>query len=292
MKKLPAVAIFFTFASLTFAQNLKIVNAASLAATSVAPNSIISIMGRDLASGITSAKDASHPPASLGGVSVTIGGTPAALFYVSPTQINALVGASTPLGAESVVVNTGSATQTGMVTVATNAAPGLFSASGSGMRDGAILNAVTFQGGGFNTQTGNNPTYMALFGTGISLSTAPTVTVNGVSAQVLFYGAAPCCEGVEQVNLLLPGTLAGAGRVSVALTSNGQVSNTVELVVLPPGGNGNGTRSRELSTIAYVPGGSLVLVTDENDDVVRVVDVSAQKVTQVITLPEGAKLST
>ena len=62
MKKLPAVAIFFTFASLTFAQNLKIVNAASLAATSVAPNSIISIMGRDLASGITSAKDASHPP--------------------------------------------------------------------------------------------------------------------------------------------------------------------------------------------------------------------------------------
>jgi YVTN family beta-propeller protein len=175
-----------------------------------------------------------------------------------------------------------------MVTVATNAPLGLFSASGSGMRDGAILNAVTFQGGGFNIQTGDSPTYMALFGTGISLSTAPTVTVNGVSAQVLFYGAAPCCEGVEQINVLLPTTLAGAGRVPVALTSSGQMSNMVEVVVLPPGGNGNGTRSRELSTIAYVPGGSLVLVADENDDVVRIVDVSAQKVTQVITLPEGA----
>jgi uncharacterized protein (TIGR03437 family) len=100
MKKVPAVAIFFTFASLTFAQSLKIVNAASLAATSVAPNSIISIMGKDLASGISSAKDASHPPTTLAGVTVTIGGTPAALFYVAPTQINALVSASTPLGAQ------------------------------------------------------------------------------------------------------------------------------------------------------------------------------------------------
>src|SRR5262249_40938113 len=45
---------------------------------------------------------------------------------------------------------------------------------------------------------------------------------------------------------------------------------------------------RELSSVAWVPGTSLVLVADQNDDVVRVVDVKAKQVTRVIALPEGA----
>jgi len=296
VKNLPAIALFCTLAPSVFAQTLTIVNAASLSAVSVAPNTIITIKGKNLSSGVAVAPDPSNPPATLGGVTVTIGGTAAALFYVSPSQINALVGASTPLGNEPVVVTSGTVQQNGTVTIAANAPPGLFSKSGSGMRDGAILNAVTFLGGDFSAQTQNGaPAYLALFGTGISLTSAPTVTVGGVAAQVLFYGAAPCCKGLEQVNVLLPPSTAGAGTVPLALTSNGQVSNTVDVHLLPPhgmgpfpGDNDNETPSRELSTVAYVPGTSLVLVADENDDVVRVVDVSAQKVTQVITLPEGS----
>jgi uncharacterized protein (TIGR03437 family) len=295
MKKLPLIAIFFTLASAAFAQNLKIVNAASLSTVSVAPNSIISIMGTKLSTGVASAKDPSNPPLSLGGVSVTIGGTAAALFYVAPTQINALVAPTTPLGSQSVVVTSGSTTQTGTVTIASNAPPGLFSLSGSGMRDGAILNAVSFSFSDFSPESNGGPTYLALFGTGISLSVAPTVTVGGLPAQVLFYGAAPCCLGLEQVNIILPASTAGSGRVPVVLTSNAQMSNTVQVVVLPHKGEGafpddgeNQTRSRELATLAYVPGTSLVLSTDENDDVVRVIDVVAKKVTQVITLPEGS----
>ena len=295
MKKLPLIATFFTLASTVFAQNLKIVNAASLSAVSVAPNSIISIMGTKLSTGVAPAKDPSNPPTSLGGVSVTIGGTAAALFYVSPTQINALVSPTTPLGSQTVVVTSGSTTQTGTVTIASNAPPGLFSLSGSGMRNGAIVNAVNFSLSDFSPESNGGPTYLALFGTDISLTVAPTVTVGGVSAQVLFYGAAPCCLGLEQVNIILPASAAGSGRVSVALTSNGQVSNTVQVVVLPHQGQGafpddseNETRSRELATLAYVAGTSLVLSTDENDDVVRVVDLVAKKVTQVITLPEGS----
>ncbi len=295
MKKLPLIATFFTLASATFAQNLKIVNAASLSAVSVAPTSIISIMGTKLSTGVAPAKDPSNPPTSLGGVSVTIGGTAAALFYVSLTQIYALVSPTTPMGSQSVVVTSGSTTQTGTVTIASNAPPGLFSLSGSGMRNGAIVNAVNFSLSDFSPESNGGPTYLALFGTDISLTAAPTVTVGGVSAQVLFYGAAPCCLGLEQVNIILPASTAGSGRVSVALTSNGQVSNTVQVVVLPQQGQGafpndgeNQTRSRELATLAYVPGTSLVLSTDENDDVVRVVDLVAKTVTQVIALPEGS----
>jgi hypothetical protein len=66
-------------------------------------------------------------------------------------------------------------------------------------------------------------------------------------------------------------------------------------VLLPPAGQGefpndqaNTTRSREIASVAWVPGTSLVLVADQNDDVVRVVEVKAKQVTQVIALSQGA----
>ena len=134
-----------------------------------------------------------------------------------------------------------------------------------------------------------------MFATGLNTTVAPTVTIGGISAQVVFYGAAPCCAGLQQINIMLPDSLAGAGRVPVVVTSNGLSSNTVQVVLLPPanaqqfpGDQANQTRSRELANLAYVPGTSLVLSVDQNDDVVRMIDVSARKVTQVITLPSGA----
>ncbi len=295
MKKLPLIATFFSLTSVTVAQNLTIVNAASLSSVSVAPKSIVSIKGTNLSSNVAVAPDPSSPPTSLGGVSVSIGGTAAALFYVSPRQINAVVAASTPLGPQQVVVTGGSTKQTGTVTISTAAPPGLFSLSGSGMRDGAIVDAVNFHFGEFSLQTTNGQTYLALFGTGISVSSPPTVTIGGLPAQVVFYGTAPCCAGLEQVNVLPPSSAAGAGRVPVVLTSNGQTSNSVDVVVLPAKGQGpfphyadNQTRSRALSTLAYIPGTSLLLSADQNDDVVRVLDASGQKVIQTITLPEGS----
>src|SRR6185369_4580034 len=106
---------------------------------------------------------------------------------------------------------------------------------------------------------------------------------------------APCCPGLQQINVQLTPDLAGSGRVEVAVTAGGKTSNIVEVVILPSAGQGsfppsaeNHARSREISGIAYIPDSSLALVTDENDDVVRVVDIKHSKVTQTITLPEGA----
>lgn len=295
MKKLLLSTLVFTLAHTALAQNLKIVNAASLSAVSIAPGSIATIKGNNLTTGVTSTADALHPPTTLGGVSVTIGGTAAALFYVSPTQINLFVDPATPVGAEAVVVTSGTGTQNGTVTVAANAPPGLFSLFGTGTRDGAILNAITFVLGDFSTHTATSQTYLALFATGLPTSPAPTVTIGGVPVTVVFSGPTACCEGLQQVNVQLPESLAGAGRVPVVLSVNGQTSNTVQVVLLPPTGAGpfasdedHGKRSRELSSLASIPNTSLVLSADENDDVVRVIDISSKKVTQVITLPDGA----
>jgi YVTN family beta-propeller protein len=90
-------------------------------------------------------------------------------------------------------------------------------------------------------------------------------------------------------------SLAGAGRVAVEVESKGKRSNVVEVVLLPDSGQGpfpndreNETRSREIAAVAWVPNTSLVLVADENDDVVRVVDVVQRRVVRTIVLPTGA----
>jgi uncharacterized protein (TIGR03437 family) len=289
------ITLTLACASLAQAQNLRIVNAASLSAGAVSPGTIITIFGTKLTTGVTYATDVQKPPVNLGGVTVSIGGTAAALFFVSPTQINAVVGAATPTGTQTVTVNSGSSTQTGNVTISTNTATGLFSLFGTGTRDGAILNAVTFLLGDFSTRTANSPTFLALFATGLNLSGTPTVTIGGVPVTVVFSGAAPCCLGLDQINVQLPDSLAGAGRVPVVVSQGGVASNTVQVVLLPPQGQAqlpgdeeNKTRSREIAGIAWVPGTSLVLVADQNDDVVRVVDVKTKQVTHVIALPTGA----
>jgi uncharacterized protein (TIGR03437 family) len=227
MKILPAVAVFFALSGVGLGQNLRIVNAASLSAVSISPGSIVSIFGTQLTHGVAFATNVQTPATSLDGVTVTIGGTAAALFYVSPTQINAVVNPNTPSGTDNVVVTSSAGTLTGTATLDPNAPPGLFALFGTGTREGAILNAITFLLGGFSTRTANSPTFLALFATGLNPSVAPTVTIGGVPVTVTFFGAAPCCSGLQQINLMLPDSLAGAGRVPVVVTQSGHASNTV-----------------------------------------------------------------
>src|SRR5258708_1076790 len=255
------ITLTLACASLAQAQNLRIVNAASLASSSFAPGGIITVFGTKLTTGAAFATDVQKPPVSLGGVGVSIGGVAAALFYVSPTQINAVVDPKTPTGVQTLNVTSPSATQNGSVTIDANAPPGLSSVFGTGTRDGAILNAVTFLLGDFSTHTANSPTYLALFATGLNLSVTPVVTIGGVPVQVVFFGTAPCCDGLDQINIALPDSLAGAGRVPVVLMQNGVASNSVHGLLLPPSGQtqfptdpDNTTRSREIAGVAWVPG--------------------------------------
>ena len=87
-----------------------IVDGASFTAGApVAPGSIISIFGRNLATGIGNA--GSIPlPNNLGGASVRVNGVLAPLYYASPGQINAQLAFETSTGPASVVVTVGSST--------------------------------------------------------------------------------------------------------------------------------------------------------------------------------------
>lgn len=275
----------------------KVVNAASFVQnTALTPGSIITVFGSNLTNTTAFATNPSALPKSLGGVTVTIGGIASNLFYVSPTQVSTQIDPGVVLGSQTLILTSPTGTFTTTISIEKAGAPGLFSLSGSGTRDGAILNAVTFARGPFSVTTGGAPTYLAIYATGLDLSAAPKVTIDGITVPVQFYGAAPGFVGLQQINVQLVSQLAGAGRVEVAVTAGGKTSNIVEITILPnvsqgpfAPGSENQARNREVAALAYVPGTSLVLLTDENDDVVRVIDLVKRAVIRTITLPEGAE---
>jgi hypothetical protein len=73
----------------------------------LAPGEWVTITGTGLSGGparVWNLAGTERLPSSLGGVSVTFNGTPAALYYVSPTQINALAPAAIAPGPVQVIV--------------------------------------------------------------------------------------------------------------------------------------------------------------------------------------------
>ena len=260
----------------------------------ISPGAIIAIKGSGLATVTLSAPDPTHPPTTLGGVTLTINGVPCGLYYVSPAQINAVLDPSITDPNGFVVVQSDAGTFTTSTTIASPSSTGIFTLTGTGSGDGAILNAANYLNSGFSVTTGSAPTTLALFVTSLNESVPPTVWVGGISVPVVFAGNQGTYPGMQQVNIQLPPSLQGSGRLQVVVEQAGLRSNAVEAVVLPqqpvfPGDQPNQTRSRELAAVAWVPGTNLALLADENDDVIRVLDLSQGKITHVIALPDGAE---
>ncbi len=220
-------------------------NAASYA-TTVSPDGLAALFGSGLAS--ASASGSGNPlPTSLGGVSVTVGGIYAGLSYVSPGQINLALQSNVATGSQAInVYNNGSLVATGTATVQP-VAPGLFSANGSGSGL-ASANWQRYNSSGQLVASGNTNTssidfgastdqvYLILYGTGIrhvSSQSAVGVTIGGLAGQVTYAGAQGGSQGLDQVNVFLPRSLAGRGSgVPVVLTADGTTANTVTVNIL------------------------------------------------------------
>jgi uncharacterized protein (TIGR03437 family) len=221
-----------------------IVSGASYQST-IAPDSLASIFGTNLAQATASATlDANGQlPTELAATRVEVDGKAAALIYVSPSQINFVVPGDLASGTINVIIRStnGGATRGSTVAVA-QAAPGIFSSDASGRGPGAILNAINFRPAPFLTVTGDTRTRLAVYSTGVRHAkkvTAQAVDIQGnrFDLVVEFSGAAPGFFGLDQVNVVLPPDLDGAGVVSLTLTADDTVSNTVtfEMASLSPG---------------------------------------------------------
>lgn len=240
IREIPAIATAFATT----------VSAASGTAP-VAPGSIVSIYGNNLAtSGVVAS---SLPlPTNLGGTSVTItnsSGVQASLplFYAGPSQINAEIPPTASTSTATLIITMPSGTRTADVLLAT-VAPGVFTANQSG-KGVAAAQLVTNQSNGQQTTVDvfNSPcaagacvgtpldvssgqTALVLFGTGIqnraSLSDV-SVTIGSQTLPAAYAGPAPGFTGLDQVNVLLPPSLAGSGTVNITVSISGIASNVV-----------------------------------------------------------------
>jgi len=209
----------------------------------VSPGSIVSIFG----SGFTaaSAQATGYPlPLSLAGVSVTIGGKAAPLYYVGPTQINAQVPVDLPANLQALVINVAGASVNGGTLVVQATAPGVFAIS-------ATQAAVTDQDGSLNNMGAPAAagSTITVFVTGIgdvdnavasgsaasasplSQAKAPVIaTVNNISAKITFAGLAPGYAGLGQITITVPAGLA-PGNYPLVVNIGGVAANTVTVSV-------------------------------------------------------------
>jgi uncharacterized protein (TIGR03437 family) len=236
------------------------VSAASFALGGLAAESIVAAFGSGLANGVEVAKTLPLPT-TLGGARVSVVdsvGTErlAPLFFVSPNQINFEVPPGTAAGQALVTILRGEEITAAESPRIELVSPGLFSADASGHRllagvalrvkaDGSqsFEPVVRFDNGqnqfvaepidlGPDQGTATDQVYLVMSATGLrnrsGLSNV-SVKLGGVSAEAIYAGAQGTFEGLDQVNVLLPRSLAGRGQVDVKLTVDGQSANTVNV---------------------------------------------------------------
>ena len=204
---------------------------------SYAPGMVLSIFGSNLAPSTWSATTVPLP-LQLAGVSVTINGIDAPLYYVSSSQLNVQIPYEVPVNilASVQVTNNGRTASTSLPTQA--AAPGIFTnvtgalvPTGSASAGQVIALYLTGQGAVSPTiGTGDAPP----LGTSTTNLPAPlqsvVVTVGGEPAQVQFIGIPPTLVGVTQVNFVVPAGLA-TGQQAVSVSIGGVSSPPATLTI-------------------------------------------------------------
>src|SRR5258706_669586 len=156
MKKLLTLSSFCIFFASADTFPLIVSNAASFQQNAgISPGAIITIKGAGLAGVTLSAPDSSHPPKTLGDVTVTVNDVPCALYYVSPSQINAVIDPSVkPDPAGQLVLQSPTRSGQASINIQSPSAPAIFTLAGTGSGDGAVVNAGTANTGALSVTTG------------------------------------------------------------------------------------------------------------------------------------------
>jgi uncharacterized protein (TIGR03437 family) len=212
----------------------------------VAPGSLASIFGTNLASGENSATDVPLPT-SLGGASVVIGSVSAPLLYVNAGQINFQVPSSLKSGVVSLVVNGPGGASASFSFTVTSSAPAIFqygtnravaqNADGTLNSSSALAAAgsvvtvyLTGIGPVDNTVTDGSATPSSPLSTATAANSA---TIGTMSAPVQFLGLAPTFVGLAQANIQVPSL--PNGDYPLVITVGGYLSASAVISVSGPG---------------------------------------------------------
>src|SRR5581483_9277130 len=301
------------------------VAAASYESTAVTPEAIVSAFGTGLATSVAVGDDADPGavgvqfPTSLAGTTVEVGGRLAFLFFVSPNQINYVIPPATPAGAVTVIVRSGDGTvSTGTVQVRA-VAPSIFTANADG---GGVpaANLVRVRADGqqifesladFDSASNRFVTraidlgpegetvVLVLYASGVHNAPDPNgdgnanenvrVTIGGSETAPLFVGRQPSFLGLDQINVIIPRSQIGRGKVSLSITGSGIPSSNVVQIELagmqgaaPPVVDGFGASSALAGQTLNINGSGFA--TNLTDNLVRIGGVEARMVSASSTL--------
>ena len=215
----------------------------------VAPGSYVSIFGEGLADGIQNATQ-TPLPGNLNNTQLFLGNLPLPLSYVSPTQVNALIPQKLNVNTEYLLtIQRDNTLSTPVQVTITELQPGIFTTTGTGSGQGAILihgpEVVAGPAGGPvpNERPVQPGEYLEIYCTGLGLAQtsdgtqlpdgaeAPaggnplyqtvgttSVTIGGIDAPVLFSGLAPGFVALFQVNVQVPENAPTGDAVNVVVT--------------------------------------------------------------------------
>lgn len=213
----------------------------------VAPGSLATIFGSDLASGSGSATEFPLPTA-LEGASVSVGGVAAPILYASASQINFQVPSSTAAGDVDVVVNgPGGASASFTFTVTAEApaiyqygvnravaqnADGTLNSDSAPAASGSVITVyLTGQGAVGNPVNDGEATPLSPLSSATATATA---TIGALNAPVQFLGLTPDFAGLAQANIQVP--VLPSGDYPLVLTVGGLLSASAVISV-----SGSGT---------------------------------------------------
>jgi uncharacterized protein (TIGR03437 family) len=229
------------------------VSAANPNTTALAPSSLATAYGSDLAQGSPGAT--SLPlPTTFGGTTVSLtdfAGTnwSEPLIYVSAGQVNFLVSAGVADGPAILTVQSGDGTISNADIQIAAVAPALFVLNSANLvaADALLVSADGTQtteqiyavsssavvANPINLGSASDTLYLTLYGTGLRAAgtSGVQVTVGGTNAPVQFAGAQGGFAGLDQVNVILPHSLAGSGNVALQLTAQGLAANPVNITI-------------------------------------------------------------
>lgn len=223
-------------------------------ASTIAPNTWVTLKGSSLApvgdSRIWQTSDFvnSQLPTQLDGVSVTLNGEKAFVYYISPTQINILTPPDLTAGTDQVQVATKAGNSASFTVQVQAESPSFFIFGGGPYvaathSDGSLIGPATLYPG--STTPAQPGETIVLYANGFgksatpvtsgsetqsgNLNPAPVITVGGTPATVVFAGL--ISPGLFQFNVVVPAS-ASVGDKALTATYNGLITQSGVLVTI------------------------------------------------------------
>ena len=229
-----------------------VLNGASFAPVGnpIAPGQFISLFGTGLGPANALIAPGVPFPTTLGGVSVTVQGRPAPLYFVSANQISALVPFATSGTSADVIVRLGNQESNRVTVPVSRSSPGIYTTSQNGIGSGAILKTDFSIVSAANAPRRGDTILIYLTGLGAlnpalsdGAAASPTVLsrvtdsvnvyIGGQRATVSFAGAAPGFAGLYQLNVVIPASAPIGSAVPLAVETTTSFHDMVDLAIQP-----------------------------------------------------------